>query len=621
MAVETEAMKYDSLFALMAQSDEDEENEDDEVNFRDVQRNLKSYSSKKLRSLANILIDAYYSLDNDKEIDGRVSACDTSKEIWEALQIAHEGTTQVKQSKIDMLTTEYELFRMKDDEFIQDMHTRFTSVINELHSIGDVIPRNKLVRKILSFLPRSWESNVNTITEAKDLQNLTMDELIGNLKIYEIKIKKYSERREPKKEKNLEQYKQSPDKAGKKNLVPEKRFNQKCAADNIVKQSLTAWGDSSSESEKELDVENSSMMAVETEATKYDSLFALMAQLDVDDEEDEDNEVNFRDVQRNLRSYSSKKLRYLSNVLIDAYYSLVNDKEILTVELGEAEQSRDDLVVCVVDLNETIANLELEKETLNENITSLSNEKHSLEEKIASTEEERDDLLVICDDLEETIEGLNREHRNVSLGKGKEVASESHVFLEKELTAVKNILCSELERNQQLQAELEKVRNDLEKSLKWTWSSDAVTAMYLNNSGNKNNGHFKENCQARVQSAQKNKAFTDRGAARGSRLRWTMDSGCLKHAAKKHHQMILTKSPTGKEYILEKKVKGTFSVSNQVSPKIKTRQEPPIGRKCFVPDNRKDQLGKHNANRRVKESFWEQPTKQGQKVSNKGSTR
>ncbi|XP_070005005.1 structural maintenance of chromosomes protein 3-like [Nicotiana sylvestris] len=409
----------------------------------------------------------------------RVSACDTAKEIWEALQTAHEGTTQVKQSKIDMITTEYELFRMKDDESIQDMHTRFTFIINELHSLGYVIPRNKLVRKILSVLPGSWESKLNAISEAKDLQTLTMDELIGNLNTYEMKRKKDSERREPKKEKNLvlkaessassdedsdmayltkrfqkmvrrnggipkwgssskirnndlhhrcgksghfikdcplakqEQYKQNPDKAGKRNLVPYKQFNRKSVVDNIVKQALAAWGDSSSESESEPDEENSSMMVVDTEAMKYDLLFALMAQSNDDDEEDEDDEVNFRDVQRNLKSYSSKKLRSLSNVLIDDYYSLINDKEILTIELGEAELSRDDLVVCVVDLNETIANLEKEKEALNERITSvenerdemmvvvgdlketiedLNNEKHTLEEKIASTEEERDDL-------------------------------------------------------------------------------------------------------------------------------------------------------------------------------------------------------------------------------------
>ncbi|XP_060202867.1 uncharacterized protein LOC132631292 [Lycium barbarum] len=75
----------------------------------------------------------------------RVSSYETAKEIWEALLTAHERISQVKQSKIDMLTTEYELFRMKDDESIQDMHTRFTSIINELHSLRQVIPINKQV--------------------------------------------------------------------------------------------------------------------------------------------------------------------------------------------------------------------------------------------------------------------------------------------------------------------------------------------------------------------------------------------------------------------------------------------------------------------------------------------
>ncbi|XP_070004866.1 uncharacterized protein [Nicotiana sylvestris] len=98
-----------------------------------------------------------------------ISACETTKKIWEALQTAHEGTTQVKQSTIDMFTTEYELFRMKDDESIQVMHTRFTSIINELQLLGEIIPKNKLMRKILSILPSSWESKVNYITEAKDL--------------------------------------------------------------------------------------------------------------------------------------------------------------------------------------------------------------------------------------------------------------------------------------------------------------------------------------------------------------------------------------------------------------------------------------------------------------------
>ncbi|XP_070048510.1 uncharacterized protein [Nicotiana tomentosiformis] len=130
--------------------------------------------------------------------DPAILACQSTKEIWGTLQTTHEGTTQIKQSKIDMLTTVYELFRMKDDESIQDMHTRFTSIINELHSLGEIISRNKLFRKILSVLPSSWESKVNAIIKAKDLQKLIIDELVGNLKIYEMKKKKDNERRSPK---------------------------------------------------------------------------------------------------------------------------------------------------------------------------------------------------------------------------------------------------------------------------------------------------------------------------------------------------------------------------------------------------------------------------------------
>ncbi|XP_070022935.1 uncharacterized protein [Nicotiana sylvestris] len=157
----------------------------------------------------------------------------------------------------------------------------------------------------------------------------------------------------------------------------------------------------------------------------------------------------------------------LANVLIDAYHTLVDDKDALTLELGEVEQTRDDLVVCVVDLKESISNLE--------------NEKVVLTEKIASVEHERDDLLVVIIDLKETIEELGAEYRPGNSKKGKVIASEAHIKLEKELTVVRTNLCVEL----QLQVELERVKNDLEKSLKWTWSSEAITAIYVNNGGNR----------------------------------------------------------------------------------------------------------------------------------------
>nr|XP_009589311.1 uncharacterized protein LOC104086697 [Nicotiana tomentosiformis] len=413
----------------------------------------------------------------------RISACQSAKEIWEALQIAHEGNTQVKQSKIDMLKTEYELFRMKDDESIQDMHTHFTSIINKLHSLGEIIPRNKLLRRILSVLPGSWESKANVITEAKDLQKLTIDELIEISKNGWQKLR-YSKKGQSSKPRGYDlchkcgklghfikdypllkqdQYKHNTDKAAKRNLVPDKQFKRKDVADNTVKQALAAWGDSSNESGEDDEQGDNSMMAVESEAAKYDSIFALMAKSD-DDEDDDD--------------------------------------------------------------------------------------------KIASIEHERDDLLVVVVDLKETIEELKREGRHEITQKGKGVASEAHIKIENELQTVKSSVCAELERNRQLQEDLGRVKSDLKKSPKWTWSSDAIAAMYTSNGGNKqgvgfqiektpynphskyvivpdnwlcthygNTGHFKENCKARIQSQQKNKVFVEKGAVKGSSQKWSVSFG------------------------------------------------------------------------------------------------
>ena len=104
--------------------------------------------------------------------------------IWETLQTAHEGTTQVKKSKIDNLNRQYELFRMREGETIQEMHTKFTATINGIYSLGEIIPNG-----ILSVLQESWESKVEVITEPCDLDKLSMIELIGNLMTYELKKK------------------------------------------------------------------------------------------------------------------------------------------------------------------------------------------------------------------------------------------------------------------------------------------------------------------------------------------------------------------------------------------------------------------------------------------------
>ena len=92
---------------------------------------------------------------------------------------------------------------MTEGETIHEMHTRFTAIINEIYSLGEIIPNGKVVRKLLSVLPEFWESKVEAITEARDLDKLAMDELIENLMTYELKKKQEKEIGGKRKEKNL----------------------------------------------------------------------------------------------------------------------------------------------------------------------------------------------------------------------------------------------------------------------------------------------------------------------------------------------------------------------------------------------------------------------------------
>ena len=127
----------------------------------------------------------YFGLGPDEYI--RISECDSAKDIRDALQVAHEGTNQVKQSRIELLMRKYELFQISDRETIMDMYTRFTHITNELKFLGKTFTTEELVRKILRFLPRSWKAKVTAIQEAKDLKTLSLDELIGNLQTYELR--------------------------------------------------------------------------------------------------------------------------------------------------------------------------------------------------------------------------------------------------------------------------------------------------------------------------------------------------------------------------------------------------------------------------------------------------
>ncbi|GJY52101.1 zf-CCHC domain-containing protein, partial [Tanacetum coccineum] len=131
----------------------------------------------------------------------RIFMCNTAQDVWNSLIITHQGNKQVKDNKIDLFVQKYEEFIISDDESIDCAFSRFNTIITSLKALDESFSSRNHVRKFLRALPTKWRPKVTAIEESKDLSTLSLDELIGNLKVYEVVLEKDLEVSKNKKEK------------------------------------------------------------------------------------------------------------------------------------------------------------------------------------------------------------------------------------------------------------------------------------------------------------------------------------------------------------------------------------------------------------------------------------
>ncbi|GJT85278.1 hypothetical protein Tco_1066995 [Tanacetum coccineum] len=78
------------------------------------------------------------------------------------------------------------------DESIDSAFARFNTIITSLKALDEGYSSKNYVRKFLRALHPKWRAKVMAIKESKDLTSLSLDELIGNLKVHKMIIKKES---------------------------------------------------------------------------------------------------------------------------------------------------------------------------------------------------------------------------------------------------------------------------------------------------------------------------------------------------------------------------------------------------------------------------------------------
>jgi len=153
---------------------------------------IRNLTQAKLQSLMEIVVACIPRTEYMKMSDKS-----TAKAMFFSLCANYEGSKKVKEGKAIMLVHQYELFKMKDDESIEEMYSRFQTLVSGLQILKKRYVASDHVRKILRSLPARWRPKVTAIEEARDLNTLSVEDLMSSLKVHEISLNEHDSVKKP----------------------------------------------------------------------------------------------------------------------------------------------------------------------------------------------------------------------------------------------------------------------------------------------------------------------------------------------------------------------------------------------------------------------------------------
>nr|CAN60813.1 hypothetical protein VITISV_038722 [Vitis vinifera] len=107
----------------------------------------------------------------------RIMRASKAKEAWDILQQEFQGDKKTRSIKLQALRRELENMKMKENETLNELSSRFMELVNQMKSYGEEINDKRIVEKLLISLPDKFNPIVVVIEETKDLSLLSVAEL------------------------------------------------------------------------------------------------------------------------------------------------------------------------------------------------------------------------------------------------------------------------------------------------------------------------------------------------------------------------------------------------------------------------------------------------------------
>ncbi|GJW17184.1 ribonuclease H-like domain-containing protein [Tanacetum coccineum] len=112
----------------------------------------------------------------------------SAKTLMEAIKKRFGGNKESKKVQKTLLKQQYENFNGKGSEGLDQIYDRLQKLISQLEIHGETISQEDLNLKFLRNLPSEWKTHTLIWRNKHDLEELSMDDLYNNLKIYEAEV-------------------------------------------------------------------------------------------------------------------------------------------------------------------------------------------------------------------------------------------------------------------------------------------------------------------------------------------------------------------------------------------------------------------------------------------------
>ena len=143
----------------------------------DAKIKAANFNSRALNALFSVVTNEKFK---------KIFSTETAKEAWTILRTTYEGTKAVKDSKLQRLTTSFEEIKMEEDESFDEFYANLKDIVNSTLNLGKTILEPKIVRKVLKSLLERFHAKIIAIEESKDIDQIPLTELVGNLQANEL---------------------------------------------------------------------------------------------------------------------------------------------------------------------------------------------------------------------------------------------------------------------------------------------------------------------------------------------------------------------------------------------------------------------------------------------------